>query len=195
MLCEKGQTLRASAIQWDAEPRSAFVKLPSLEWVTKAHFARQDSRGRLSPHDSVLASCLWIDLENAERVSFWIHEVSLPAGVRDGELGQSHDAAQIEYGFCGCVEVIHLRRTYKCVCAGLRWRCWRGTFEQTSTRSASFNRPVRNRKPRNLGEFPAENLRIEVDCASGIVSLNFEIHVTFAHACLRWEETKAIVRL
>src|ERR1700758_1457802 len=50
--------------------------------------------------------CLRIHLEDSERISFGVHEVPLPAGIRHGKFGQGHDSPKLLNAFRGRVEIL-----------------------------------------------------------------------------------------
>ena len=51
--------------------------------------------------------CVWIYLEDSERVAFGIDEISLPAGIRHGKLGHRDDAAELFDRLCDGIIVLH----------------------------------------------------------------------------------------
>jgi len=99
-----------------------------------------------------------VNLEDAERVSFRIDEVSLPASIGNREFWQGDNAAKLLDDSSGCVEVLDFKRADKRIRAALRWWRLRRTLQQSTTRTAGLDCPVRDRKPLYLTEFPAEYL-------------------------------------
>src|SRR6185312_1907207 len=116
-----------------------------------------------------------IRLENAERVSFGVDEISLPADTRDGKLWHRDLAAEARHLRRHVVKTRNFHGAHKGIGPMLRRRRLGWALQQPAARSGSFNAPVLDREAFNFVELPAKDLSIEAHRAVRVVSLDFEI--------------------
>src|SRR5262249_8496131 len=123
-----------------------------------------------------------IRLEDAERISFGIEKVALPADAGHREFRKRYRATPFQNGLGNHVVVNYLKRTDIGICTAV-WRRWRRRpFEETAaTAVARVDAPVFDGRAVCLCELPAEDAGVKASGALRLLRLDFK--VDHPHGC------------
>ena len=72
-------------------------------------------------------------MEDAKRISFRIHEISLPASIRHRKLRQGYYSTKLLNTLRGSVEILDFKRTHECIRATLRLWSLGGPLQQSTS--------------------------------------------------------------